>query len=374
MVSVAEGLRMMQGGVDRTGFADMAEGLGNPGMDLIAARRAEAAQAEAMDEYERQQAERDAEYRDSIQELLEGLETPPDIYGTPTTGVSGIDADTGKFAEQDPTFREKYLSPFFDFFGGLGGDDDFEIGDNTFAKGGLTRGEKDFQNKKNFGIGSLIEQAYESGMGILPYLYDVLGVSGFEDGGRVEMQLGGGLMNNLLGNPQVQSMIQQYTQPTFDFSQVANPNIPQPDVAPATPPQAYTPFVSTMPLYDPSTLGTGLPSTAGMADPYFVYDPYSPVGAFDAPPASTGPTPAGGFLSQKQIDETFKDLDKFTLAKQVEKAEAAKAKEETKERGGGENRNRGRNTGGRFGGDRGVGQDAGTMGGTGGRRGGAGPN
>jgi hypothetical protein len=308
MVSVAEGLRMMQGGVDRTGFADMAEGLGNPGMDLIRERRAEEAQAEAMDEYERQQAERDAEYRDSIQELLEGLETPPDIYGTPTTGVSGIDADTGKFAEQDPTFREKYLDPFFSL------DDDFEIGGNTFAEGGLTRGEKDFQNKKNFGIGSLIEQAYESGMGILPYLYDVLGVSGFEDGGRVEMQLGGGLMNNLLGNPQVQSMIQQYTQPTFDFSQVANPNIPQPAVAPETPPQAYTPFVSTMPLYDPSTLGTGLPSTAGMADPYFVYDPYSPVGAFDAPPSTSG-----GFLTQDKIMDTFKDLDKFTLSKQKAK-------------------------------------------------------
>ena len=130
----------------------------------------------------------------------------------------------------------------------------------------------------------------------------------YQDGGRVGMQLGGGIMNNLLGNPQVQSMIQQYTQPTFDFSQVASPSIPQPAVAPATPPQAYTPFVSTMPLYDPSTLGTGLPSTAGMADPFFVYDPYSPVGAFDAPPARTGPTP----LTQDKIMETFKNLDKFT--------------------------------------------------------------
>ena len=35
MVSVADGLRMMQGGVDRTGFADMADALGNPGLDLI---------------------------------------------------------------------------------------------------------------------------------------------------------------------------------------------------------------------------------------------------------------------------------------------------------------------------------------------------
>ena len=69
-ISIGEGLRMMQGGVDRTGFADMADSLGNPGMDLIAARRAAVAEAEAMDEYERQQAERDAEFRDELNEIL----------------------------------------------------------------------------------------------------------------------------------------------------------------------------------------------------------------------------------------------------------------------------------------------------------------
>ena len=172
------------------------------------------------------------------------------------------------------------------------------------------------------------------------------------DGGRVEA-FSGGIMNNLLGSPQIQSMIQQYRQPTFDFSQVASPSIPQPAVAPATPPQAYTPFVSTMPLYDPSTLGTGLPSTAGMADPFFVYDPYSPVGAFDAPPASTGPTP----LTQDKIMETFKNLDKFSLAKQEAKRKAAEAaakaeaeKNKSRRRGGGEGRQRGAGGGGGQGG------------------------
>jgi len=334
-ISIGEGLRMMQGGVDRTGFADMADSIGNPGMDLIAARRAAVAEAEAMDEYERQQAERDAEYRDSIQELLEGLETPPDIYGTPTTGVSGIDADTGKFAEQDPTFREKYLGPFFDFFGV---DDDFEIGGNTFSNGGLAEIEETIRDRyKKFGLGAALEEAYTLGVDAMPFLYDLMGVSGFQDGGRVEMQLGGGIMNNLLGNPQVQSMLQQYQQPTFNFSQVASPSIPQPAVAPATPPQAYTPFVSTMPLYDPSTLGTGLPSTAGMADPFFVYDPYSPVGAFDAPPPSTGPTP----LTQDKIMETFKNLDKFTLAKQKAKTAVEEEKKKKPRRRGDGGRNRG---------------------------------
>ena len=55
-ISIGEGLRMLQGGVDRTGFADMADSLGNPGMDLIAERRAALAEAETMDEYEKRQA------------------------------------------------------------------------------------------------------------------------------------------------------------------------------------------------------------------------------------------------------------------------------------------------------------------------------
>ena len=81
MVSVAEGLRMLQGGVDRTGFADMADSLGNPGMDLIAARRAAAAEAEAIAEYERKQAERDAEFRDELDKIIQnrGDETGTDL-------------------------------------------------------------------------------------------------------------------------------------------------------------------------------------------------------------------------------------------------------------------------------------------------------
>ena len=50
-MSIGLGLRMMQGGVDRTGFAKMADELGNPGLDLIAARRAAASQTAAMDEF-----------------------------------------------------------------------------------------------------------------------------------------------------------------------------------------------------------------------------------------------------------------------------------------------------------------------------------
>ena len=340
-ISIGEGLRMMQGGVDRTGFADMADSLGNPGMDLIAARRAALAEDEAMDEYEKRQAERDADFRSSLVDMFEGLgliqPVPPEYQDNelgmdirPPSGLSGPSTDV--MNPELPTFREKYLNPIF------GVDDDFEIGGNTFSNGGLAEIEETIRDRyKKFGLGAALEEAYTLGVDAMPFLYDLMGVSGFEDGGRVEMQLGGGIMNNLLGNPQVQSMLQQYQQPTFDFSQVASPSIPQPAVAPATPPQAYTPFVSTMPLYDPSTLGTGLPSTAGMADPYFVYDPYSPVGAFDAPPASTGPTP----LTQDKIMETFKNLDKFTLAKQKAKTAVEEEKKKKPRRrgdGGGGNR------------------------------------
>jgi hypothetical protein len=144
-------------------------------------------------------------------------------------------------------------------------------------------------------------------------------------------------MNALLGSPQVQNAFQQYRQPTMDFSQVASSSIPQQTVDSPTPAQAYTPFVSTMPLYDPSTLGTGLPSTAGMADPYFVYDPYSPVGAFDTPKAKTT-----GFLSREQIDKGFSDLDKFDVRKQKQKKEEEEAKKK-KKRGGGSQEDRARN-------------------------------
>jgi len=322
--SAAEGLRMMQGGVDRTGFADMYESLGDPLAKIKANRAAadeESAMAAALEEYENRQAKSDQDFVD----LLEGLLPPEE--------------------EELPTFREKYIDPLFP----EPKEGPFEIDPEykkpriqgpgrgvELSEGGLTRDEKEFQQRSNYGIGAILEQMYESGVNSLPYLYDLLGVSGFEDGGRVEMQLGGGLMNNLLGQPGVQQALQNqiYQQPTFDFQPMPSPNpglgMPPP---PATA-QAYNPFVSNMPLYDPSTLGTGLPSTAGMTDPYFSYDPYSPVGAFDAPSS-----PSVGLLTQDKIDDTFKDLDKFTLTKQEEKrkaAEEAAKKKVVRERDGGQ--------------------------------------
>ena len=349
-MSIGLGLRMMQGGVDRTGFAKMADELGNPGLDLIAARRAAASQAAAMDEFEKRMEELFGDKGESDELPIVPTNRDELMFGPMFENLEG---KTVEQVKADPNLELP-----------VGGYDqivrDYE----------MSIGEKMFGDDPiSFMPGVKQSTATDLGIDALRYgiapvpsvFYDVFRptvmgdgtlygnefefmpqelLDSMADGGRVGMQLGGGIMNNLLGNPQVQSMLQQYQQPTMDFSQVASPSIPQPAVAPATPPQAYTPFVSTMPLYDPSTLGTGLPSTAGMADPFFVYDPYSPVGAFDAPPPSTGPTP----LTQDKIMETFKNLDKFTLAKQKEKAEAAeKTKKQTRRGGGGSQEDRARN-------------------------------
>ena len=100
MVSIAEGLRMMQGGVDRTGFAKMAEGLGNPGLDLIRQRQEEA----------------------RLQALLNSMMQVDDeggsidMSGLPTSGLSAIDEATGKF-ESGQTIPEEIAQGVSDYFG-----------------------------------------------------------------------------------------------------------------------------------------------------------------------------------------------------------------------------------------------------------------
>ena len=173
----------------------------------------------------------------------------------------------------------------------------------------------------------------------------------FADGGRVGLQSGG-----LPPLPPLPG----YTQPTFGYDtifpgegipeyniSIGGPDgprvIPGPGGGPGMSPppvnipeaQAYNPYVSTMPLYDPSTLGTGLPSTVGATDPYMMYDPYAPVGAFSKPPSNTE-TPFG--LTEDQIKEGFSDMDRFSLAAQQAKRKAAEeeaAKNKPKGGGGG---------------------------------------
>ena len=430
MVSPAEGLLMMQGGTDRTGLAGLLDSIGTPGADMMAQRRAEAAEQAAMDEYERRQAEDMAELAslfgagdDPEENIQEGddLNIMQSLFGDEEgnltsdaamgqnamlaaslgaavpAGIAGskvakaIMPDSPGFFKSDAYVFKRKLPGMLTRRAALAGTGVGlipaaaslipEVGYEV-ARAMYPEQIGAFEEKVGSGIRSGAETVGSGLQSGVDYLRDLTGMDDvepiedrtdeeiardneiasqyfmnpYQDGGRVGMflggssgtvspnlgaqalnqsGLGGGLMSLISQNPLYQSMIEQYRQPTFDFSQVASPSIPQPSVAPATPPQAYTPFVSTMPLYDPSTLGTGLPSTAGMADPFFVYDPNSPVGAFDAPPARTGPTP----LTQDKIMETFKNIDKFDLAKQEAKRKAAeaaaKAKTQPKKGGGG---------------------------------------
>ena len=375
--SAAEGLRMMQGGVDRTGFADMYESLGDPLARIRANREAA-----------RQQALLDA--------MMEVDDTEP---GTGTNNVPGTGANNVTDLIINDELFNMLSESAVDARGALGRGPNLSLPkfDTKDTKPKLSK-SKDIPKPntntllKILNIGkyatptgaflgimspSSVADATLSGEEELYDFYD-----GMADGGRVEMQLGGGLMNNLLGQPGVQQALQnqiyqqpgfgseisiggpdgprtipgpgygpgispppvfRYQQPTIGFQPMPDPTIgdlaplPDPRMGMGKPPppataQAYNPFVSNIPLYDPSTLGTGLPSTAGMTDPYFSYDPYSAAGAFDAPPANIG-----GFLSRKEIEKGFSDLDKFTLSKQKEKKKASSTSTgETRRGGGGE--------------------------------------
>jgi len=317
--SAAEGLRMMQGGVDRTGFADMYESLGDP-LARIRANRAEADEASAMtaalEEYEKRQAKSDQEFMDLFENLLPPEEKEEEELGLIPSIIDSITPE--QTFEIDPDYKKPRIQ-------GPG------RGVQGMKDGGKPKKPKTTYEKFRDYI--VVPSGFYELADLMAQGFGYPGL--FNEGGRVEMQLGGGIMNNLLGSQQgLQNQI--YQQPTFDFQPMPSPNpglgMPPP---PATA-QAYNPFVSNMPLYDPSTLGTGLPSTAGMTDPYFSYDPYSAAGAFDAPPANIG-----GFLSRKEIEDTFKDLDKFTLSKQKEKKKASSTSTgETRRGGGGEGKAR----------------------------------
>ena len=301
------GMRMLQGGKDKTGYGDLYDSLGvtrgrsEDPAKLLAAAIAASKMGD------------DEDVTSTVVEDMQGLMGDEQrMFGD----------DTGK-----PTFREKYLGPFFDFFSG---DDDFEVGSNTYAKGGLTESQTDFQNKRNFGIGSLIEQAYESGVDILPMLYNLLGVSGFEDGGRVEMQQGGMPMPALLG------VSSGSTGTLPNYSMGYDPSaIPGPDYGTTAAPNYNYQAPQLTSLASPSINSSfDISSLLGGPDPFAVsYNPYvNATGTEDA----YGQYGIG--LDEDTIMDAFSDLDKYSLAAQEAKRKAAEeaAKKVVKvERGGG---------------------------------------
>jgi hypothetical protein len=221
---------MMQGGVDRTGFADMAEGLGNPGMDIIAAKRAEAAQAEAMDEYERRQAESDAEFRSEIDRLIEGMQ-PQEKSDFSFGGVfneyitnpilSGIDQinDAGKLTGSKISEGFDNVMDFMKF-------NPSTAVQAQIADAMMPYYEQEFDDLVGQGADPMGTALYLSKSGTIPGLDLEMGMA---DGGRVGMQMGG---------------------------------------------QPYNPFVSTMPVYN---------APPGTVDPYFVYDTLRPEDFYRAP-------------------------------------------------------------------------------------------
>ena len=256
MVSIAEGLRMMQGGVDRTGYADMADQLGNPGMDLILQRRAAAEEEAGVQEILDMMAAQipggeepggeepggeetggfnfGGVFDDYIPESIlsmpvEDMEKMDELAGigselkidanrglrnistpkVPSTGVpktGGVSLGVGKgplnVFKRSPVALALSMAPTVAEAMGVDLPESEAIMEQAnrplFSFEGAENPIFDFD--PTFGMSGKVRNFF-----------------GMADGGRVEMQLGGGIMNNLLGNPQVQSMLQQYQQPTMNF-------------------------------------------------------------------------------------------------------------------------------------------------------------
>ena len=141
----------------------------------------------------------------SIEELLlKQQEMYADMFGEETT--SNTTSNTtfnydprrpdmlGVPMQQKPSVYDKYLVPFYDkymvpFFGLNSG----AVPNNRFNRrqglgsGGLAEIQDNIREMyRNFGIASLMEEAYSLGVDQLPYVYDSLGVSGFfNEGGSV---------------------------------------------------------------------------------------------------------------------------------------------------------------------------------------------
>jgi hypothetical protein len=211
--SAAEGLRMMQGGVDRTGFADMYESLGDPLARIRANREAARQQAllDAMMEVD------DTEPGDTEPAPEQSLEEKQEIDLVPggafdkalTGGLTGslfglpgaaVGTGIGLASQGYEDMMNRIVGEFDEggsFEGGLSYEDDADYIDNL---------------NKIFQMGSM--------QGGLP----------MADGGRVEA-FSGGVMNNLLGSSQMQNMMQQqglqnqiYQQPTIGFQPMPSPN------------------------------------------------------------------------------------------------------------------------------------------------------
>ena len=387
-LSQGDALRMMQtGGVDQTGFAGMADAVGTPGLDIIEERRREAAEAAALnalyggDETGDETGETDSDLvfgplfedlkgktqseiyespdlsfpRGSYEQIVEdysdpggaineslgfdrsdllgqGYELGTDLlrYGL-FPGVSTLleptvlDDETlygNEFEYAPPEVLDKFK--YVDQAEGgrvgyaEGGRVDYGKGKSVSKKGSLF--EDLFYNKKH---------PYLSGLATSD-LFDLLQTGamsagplfGLEDGGRVGMQQGGFSTPSLLGVASGSSgnLFNNYTPsaavPGPNYGTTAGPNYNTYQVPPLT--SLGSPYAG--PQF--GDIGNYL----GGPDPFqTTYDPYAGSGnsAYDQYDIQLG---------QDEIDEHFKDIDKYSVQAQAKKAEAEAAALKSKQR------------------------------------------
>ena len=387
MVSYSDALKMMQGGEDRTGYADMIDTLGQPG-DLLAQRRAE------------------AEQRRSLMELLSS-QGGDEIIGGDITGGNVLGSivpdDTGTIetisdnqlmsgsVTKDPyalNLDDEYIyeadaqQQAFDDLSNFVNPDNIETALQIGALGvpGIIAGHgmnairnpipdsmdavddpvysdaldsSGFFNQDSLDRQRQINDAFENGTEF-PYWYNEMDHEGsiageyLADGGRVGMQQGGmpapallGVSSGSLGFGGGQQNMANFQDAMYRPPLNRPPMRGDPDfvsgpgfgMQPTPMPFPVGPF-KPMP-FQPSPMQTAdfdFGDYLGGSDPFAAdYDPYvnaTGTGAYDQ---------YGMGMTQEDINKVFADTDKFSLAAQEAKRKAeeeAKKKTVPKERGG----------------------------------------
>jgi len=180
MVSIGDGLRMMQGGVDRTGYADMADAIGNPGLDLIKQRRAQADQEAKLQALLDAMMLGDGSTEDPKLQLTSGFNPDTQMQNTFPTGID------------NPELR-KIQYDFNDLFNP--GPEVFGVNAAQFAFPQLeladvitNKGLEELDNLIKMGADPIGSALYLSKGATIPGLENELGL---QDGGRVHLQGGG---------------------------------------------------------------------------------------------------------------------------------------------------------------------------------------
>ena len=366
MVSYSDALKMMQGGEDRTGYADMIDTLGSPG-DLLAQRRAE------------------AEQRRSLMELLSSQGGDEIIGGDISGGDEGngfsfsgafdkaktsVDDFTDSFlTSEGQDLKDTIVGKSGDFLKSvydIANDPANIVGPNLSLsiaealgleqkpdpnKDPIVINIDDIMNQaKDYVVdsdaGQMIGQGVSTGYDMFkdkflsPYFNyfadeeedinsNIFGPAvEYADGGRVGMQQGGVPTPALLGTSSGSLGFAGGQQNMSDFANFQDamyrPPLNRPPMQgdPGYDPTPGPGYIQPMP-FQPSPMQSANYDVAdylGSNDPFAaVYDPYvnaTGTGAYDQ---------YGMGMTQEDINKVFADTDKFSLAAQEAKRKAAEA-------------------------------------------------